>query len=404
MASPTNGVARPQKPSRMAEILRESVISMFVGMGAVFLLNLERPGFFLSFRVLAYGSLLGLSVLFCCRALYRWLGGWIQRKAVLPPRVAAALIFFIGGGLGWILATLFAQSVSLLHFTFSRSELQIAFAISGSFGLVVGLLFYSFARMQDRLRESVARVKEAEFAEKELELARSIQQRLLPPTEIEGDGFRIAARNLPARFVAGDFYDVFHLADGTVGIAVADVSGKGMGASLIMASVKAMLPLVAAGRSAAETLRELNCKLSTQLEDREFVALAYARYEPQRGVFELANAGLPDPYYLGRSGSVEPLSVSGPRLPLGARPDVAYESLTLSLAAGERVLFLTDGLPEALSPSGEPLGYEALVRFLASATARPGPWLDGLLEKVRSATSSVLEDDWTVLLLENRRA
>ncbi len=401
MASPANGVARPPKSSQIAEFVRESVISMLVGMGALFLLNLGRPGY-LSFRLFAFGALVGLAVFLCCRTLYRWLRGWISRREILPPKLAAGLIFFVGGALGWILATLFAEAVSLVHFRFSKSDLQIAFAISGSFGLVVGLLFYSFDRMQDRLRESVERLKETEFAEKELELARSIQRRLLPPAEIEGDGYRIAARNLPARFVAGDFYDVFHLADGTVGLVVADVSGKGIGASLIMASVKAMLPLVAAERSASETLRELNRKLSTQLEAREFVALAYARYEPRRGVFELSNAGLPDPYRLGRSGSVEPLSVSGPRLPLGARPEIAYESLTLSLAAGERVLFLTDGLPEALSPLGEPLGYEALVRLLASASAPPGQWLDGLLERVRSATTATLEDDWTVLLLENR--
>ena len=100
----------------------------------------------------------------------------------------------------------------------------------------------------------MSRLKEAEFAEKELELARSIQQRILPPTEISGDGYRISAGNLPARFVAGDFYDIFQLPDGAVGIVVADVAGKGVGASLIMATVKTALPFLAAGRSVAETL------------------------------------------------------------------------------------------------------------------------------------------------------
>ena len=74
------------------------------------------------------------------------------------------------------------------------------------------------------------------------------EKRLLPPQRIEGQGFSIAARNFPAHMVAGDFYDVVKLDDGSVAVIVADVAGKGMGASLIMASVKAVLPFVGRGR------------------------------------------------------------------------------------------------------------------------------------------------------------
>src|SRR5678815_3024556 len=94
---------------------------------------------------------------------------------------------------------------------------------------------YTFGLMENRLRESVERVKEGEFAQKELQIAREIQQCLLPPPEVEGDGWRVSARNVPAYFVAGDFYDVFRLTDGAVGVVVADVAGKGLGASLVMA-------------------------------------------------------------------------------------------------------------------------------------------------------------------------
>ena len=252
--------------------------------------------------------------------------------------------------------------------------------------------------------QSVERLKEAEFAEKELELARSIQQRLLPPDAIEGDGYRVSARNLPARFVAGDFYDVFHQADGTVGLVIADVSGKGIGASLIMASVKAVVPLVASDKTAAETLTRLNRKLSAELAPRDFVALCFSRYAPADGILEIANAGLPDPYRLSAGGAVEPLSVPGPRLPLGARRDVVYESLTVTVAPGQRVLFLTDGLPEAPDAAGDPLGYETLSRLVSSAAAAPGDLVDRLLDSVRAASPGALQDDWTVLLLERRAA
>jgi sigma-B regulation protein RsbU (phosphoserine phosphatase) len=224
----------------------------------------------------------------------------------------------------------------------------------------------------------------------------------LPPQEISGEGYRISARNLAARFVAGDFYDAFPLSDGALGIAVADVSGKGMGASLIMASVKAVLPFIAEGCRAAETLTRLNHKLHGELAPREFVALAFARFEPQTGAFELANAGLPDPYLLHRDGTLAALGVPGPRLPLGARSEVAYESLTVSVSPRDRVLFFTDGLPEAPTASGEPLGYEVLARLVpvAANAETPGELLDSLFTSVRQATRPILEDDWTALLLE----
>jgi sigma-B regulation protein RsbU (phosphoserine phosphatase) len=269
----------------------------------------------------------------------------------------------------------------------------------GVISLLLGLLFYTYGLMQNRLRDSVERLKEAEFAEKELEIARSIQQRILPPQELAGDGFRIAARNLAARFVAGDFYDFFRLADGAVGVVVADVAGKGVGASLIMATVKATLPFLAAERSVSETLREANRRLAARLERREFVALCYLRYEPETGAFALGNAGLPDPYLVAADGRPRALSAPGPRFPLGARPEVAYEEIQGRLTAGEKLVLLTDGLPEAPVAEGDPLGYE---RFESLLSGAQDP--DSLFAAVRGAARPGLDDDRTALFLERRPA
>jgi sigma-B regulation protein RsbU (phosphoserine phosphatase) len=266
----------------------------------------------------------------------------------------------------------------------------------------VGLVFYTFGVMENRLRESVERLKEHEFAEKELELAREIQQRLLPPQEVEGESYRIAARNVAARFVAGDFYDVFRLADGAVGVVVADVAGKGMGASLIMASVKAVLPLIAADRSVEETLGELNRKLVAELGPREFVALAYLKYETS-GAFTLGNAGLPDPYRLTAGKAPRALSVPGERMPLGVRRESRYEAISGRLEPGERVILLSDGLPEAMMATDEPMGYPALEGFLAASdSAAPSDFLDGLFRRVREASVPTIQDDLTALVLERR--
>ena len=122
--------------------------------------------------------------------------------------------------------------------------------------------------------------------------------------------FEIAATAVPSRTVGGDFFDYLDLEDGCVGFTLGDVAGKGMGAAMIMASAKAMIPLVAAGRPVDESLGELNSRLLQDLAAREFVALLVFHLDPARGRFELANAGLPDPYLL-RSG--EPLQALGRR-------------------------------------------------------------------------------------------
>ena len=95
-----------------------------------------------------------------------------------------------------------------------------------------------------------------ELGRRELEMARDVQRRLLPPSEVAGPGWEVAARCLPARVVAGDFYDILRHPDGSVDVVVADVAGKGFAASLIMASMKAMLPFVTADGGVADPLSD----------------------------------------------------------------------------------------------------------------------------------------------------
>ncbi|HVN76653.1 MAG TPA: SpoIIE family protein phosphatase [Thermoanaerobaculaceae bacterium] len=248
--------------------------------------------------------------------------------------------------------------------------------------------------------------REQELSLRELEIARDIQRRLLPPALVTGEGYAVASRSFAARFVAGDFYDVLRHPDGSVGVVVADVAGKGFGASLLMASVKAMAPFVAAGCGVAETLHELNRRLHAELGRGQFVALAYARFTPATGVIELANAGMPDPFVMQPGAPPFALEVPGPRLPLGLRDDVAYTSVTRTVGAGARVLLFSDGIPEARRPSGEQLGYDGLADAVARVPAGGrGPvaaqaWLDALLDEVERRTSPVQDDDWTAVVVD----
>ncbi len=277
-------------------------------------------------------------------------------------------------------------------------------------GLLVreGEAGFRVAEISPRQRRELAQrrllddLREQELSLRELELARDIQRRLLPPARVDGERFTVASRSFPARFVAGDFYDVLRAADGSVSVIVADVAGKGFGASLIMASVKAMAPFVADGRGVAETLCELNRRLCGELGRGQFVAAAVARLSPAARVVELANAGMPDPFAVSPGRPVETLEVPGPRLPLGIRPDVPYASLTRRCEAGDRLLLFSDGIPEARLPSGSPLGYDALAAILGSTPDVPDAeqWLEGVLDEVQRATGATLEDDWTAVVVE----
>jgi serine phosphatase RsbU (regulator of sigma subunit) len=391
--------AQPRMPGLGGLLLRTGPISALIGIGVTVFINLGSSAA-LHPRSLVAGALLGFALcsgsLLAERLLIR-LGPGHEGAARTTLR---ALAYFLGGVLGSIVAIWLSTWLLEVRVLARESDRLFTLAVFGGLSAGVGLTFAAFGRLRYRLERSVAELKEREFAAKELETAREIQQRLLPAPDSSGPGYRVAARNRAARVVGGDFYDVFRLGDGALGVAVADVAGKGLGASLIMASVKAVLPLVAAGRDVAGALEELNRRLQRELGPREFVALAFARFEPATGLLELANAGLPDPLLVPPGAAPRAVEVPGPRLPLGVRAEVRYSSLAIELAPGERLMLYTDGLAEARRGE-ETLGYEALVGLVAGAErGEPGAWVDEILGRVAAFAGGVLDDDCTALVLE----
>ena len=264
----------------------------------------------------------------------------------------------------------------------------IVFVTLGGLGLFGG---WQFAQ----LRRAEAERHRAALERQQLELARDLQQRLLPPPHFDSDRFRIVAKNVPAAYVAGDFYDFIPIANNRMLIVIADVAGKGVAAGLIVATVKAIIPLLAANAAAPDAiLRELNARLASQLSRREFVAMALAIFDATSGELSIANAGIPDPLLV-RSDAVTPLIVEGPRYPIGVRSVIDYLSITIKMNAGDRVLFFTDGLAEA-NVDGESLGY----RRLADIALRARGDVDTLFMAVDAMTTGTHDDDWTALSLE----
>ena len=356
--------------------------------------------------ILLMGVIVGACIWVAIRAMELVVDRHIEKLQPKARAAVKAVIFLFGGILGWLAGVLLSSA--LFAWGFSAREVmsgsgRVFMFITGGVVVIVGLSMYGYEMLERRLGRTIEQLKEHEWAEKELELARAIQSRLLPPAFIEGNGFNIAARNLPARYVAGDFYDVVRLDDGSIVIVVADVAGKGVGASLIMASVKAVLPFVAR-EGAQRAMSMLNTKLVNELGKREFVALVYARFNPTDGSLELLNAGFPDPYVVSSHG-VRALVATGERLPLGLRHDATYEPLRASIAQEERLVFLSDGIPEA-PVNGEQLGYERVASILGAmnSEARGEAWLDAFLASVRSNVDAGLDDDWTAVVLERTRS
>jgi hypothetical protein len=328
-------------------------------------------------RVFAVAALLGALFAVLARAILR--GPVRSRSKFGWLRLGCAYAWLGIGFIGFVIAPLGLMK----HTDIAMRDWPgiLSLVAFGGLGILGGLMTIEFRR--------------GESDRQQLALARDLQQRLLPPPLLESDGFRITARNMAAAYVAGDFYDFVPLPEGVL-IVIADVAGKGMAAGLIMASVKAMLPLLAAENpDPANVLCRLNERLALRASRRDFVALIAAKFEPRSGRLSVANAGLPDPLIVAADGAApRAIVVSGPRYPAGIRSPLAYEATSVTLGAGDRVIFFTDGLPEAGLAGGQ-LGYE---RFTAEVQRSRGE-LSSLFDRLERA-GAAHDDDWTAVVLE----
>jgi len=255
-------------------------------------------------------------------------------------------------------------------------------------------------RVAQLVRQQQIEAQQRERLEQELRVARVVQQTLLPKELPQLDGWKVAAYWQPAQAVSGDFYDFIALPDGNLGIVVADVTGKGVPAALVMATTRGLLRIAAEQdpTSPGKVLEHVNNLLCPDIPPNMFVTCLYGVLYPATGRLVFANAGhnLPSKCAIG---TVEELRATG--MPLGLLPEMTYDEQEAMLNTGESILVYSDGLVEAHNPAGEMFGFPRL-RTMACGLGSGAE----LIEHLRGALADFTgpgweqEDDVTFMTVE----
>ena len=250
-------------------------------------------------------------------------------------------------------------------------------------------------------REAVSSQEKLTALQSELSVANQIQQSILPTSFPVSAGYQLYGSMEPAREVGGDFFDVVRLEDSCVGLAIADVSDKGIPAALFMMSSRTMMKGAAiSAQKPGEVLGIVNSMLSEDNEAQMFVTVLYAVYDPTTGLFTYSSGGHDTPLVVHSDGSSELLPLTN-GIVLGIMPNLDYQENSIALAPGDTVVCYTDGVTEAMNPQGEQFGIERL--RLTFADSPPKSAIDAVQKIFEAVTAfaegAIQSDDITCLTL-----
>ena len=236
---------------------------------------------------------------------------------------------------------------------------------------------------------------EKQRLEGQLEVARQVQLELLPPRDPQLEGYDISAYNFPTEEVSGDYYDWVKIFDDQIGLVIADVSGKGVPAALLMAFLRASLRAAThIGYSPHISMAKVNYLLWESIERNQFVTAIYAILDVTNKTLTYTNAGHNPPVLLKQDGGVS--FIERGSIPLGMFRDTRYHEYYLTTEPGDVLMLYTDGATEAQNPAGEDFGRERLAQavktnrqlsareLIAAVHAEVLEWTDG-----RGATDDV---------------
>jgi sigma-B regulation protein RsbU (phosphoserine phosphatase) len=253
------------------------------------------------------------------------------------------------------------------------------------------------ARLYQRIHEEEQRM------ERDLDMAREVQLRLLPHRPPRPQKAEIAARFLAARSIGGDVYDFLDYGPGRTGLAVGDVSGKAAPAALYAALVSGILRSLAAQHlSPAKMLAALNDQLQVRKLDSQYVTMLMAIWDDDNQTLQIANAGSVQPVFVSNTPEgIHVKTIQAEGFPLGLFADAEYEEFTLATRPGDMIVFFSDGIPDAENAAGEMFGTERLSAVLQAQTAPTAEsMVDAILEAVGNFQAGTeYFDDETVVIL-----
>jgi len=264
----------------------------------------------------------------------------------------------------------------------------------------------SFNKMAVDLKRHIEELRittaEKERIAKELEIAKGIQQSFLPERPPQVRGIELAALNLPAKEVGGDFYDFIPIESNKWGLVIADVSGKGIPAALFMALSTTLVRASATGGiSPSKAIQRANDLIAEHDKSSMFVTLFYGVLDAERNTFTYVSAGHNPPFVLAGSGS-DTIMLQAKGIALGVVPNIALEEKEIALSSGDVVVLYTDGVTEAINCREEQFGQSRLLAIGEQFRSLSAPdILQRIQQEVFEFSSGQPQfDDFTLMVLK----
>jgi phosphoserine phosphatase RsbU/P len=247
----------------------------------------------------------------------------------------------------------------------------------------------------------VERERERQRLEQEINIARDIQQALLPRNFPDNPHFAVTGINFPCLAVGGDYFDVFSLSDGRTAFLIADVSGKGLGAAIVTTMLQGALSAMTLGTDPARVFNHVNRFLCDHSEVGRYATVFFGILDPE-GHLEFINAGHPSPFLIRRGVAQEAFTEGS--YPVGLVPEAEYTAVCLKLEPGDTLVLFSDGVTEAVDPDEQMFGTARLKQLLTGQPECPlGDLQKCVLEGVENfARGAHQADDLTLLIVRYR--
>jgi serine phosphatase RsbU (regulator of sigma subunit) len=244
---------------------------------------------------------------------------------------------------------------------------------------------------------------EKQRMEEELAIAHELQTSMLPATCPQIKGFEIAAYCVSAREVGGDFYDFIEMGDEQLGFVIGDVTGKSVSGALVMSASRSVFRMLSEDHlTVGDSMQRANKRIKKDIISGMFVALLYVILNANDRSLNMCSAGQTLPVHLSaKTGKASLIETEGDTFPLGILDDANYEETRLQLMAGDKVVFYTDGIVEAMNPHNEMFGFERLLEVVqTSQTSSAEAMLQEIIDEVTNFSSGAPQhDDLTVIVL-----